>query len=119
MWIAHETNDNLESASLFSDINLRLDFEDEADSKILADAQAKTLQDVSEWHMDGKTTDELLEGTDRLLKKEPIKVQRASSAKPSVVQTLPLMPPTRKIGRNEPCCCGSGKKHKHCHGKNE
>lgn len=23
----------------------------------------------------------------------------------------------KKIGRNEPCPCGSGKKHKHCHGK--
>ncbi len=22
-----------------------------------------------------------------------------------------------KIGRNEPCPCGSGKKYKHCHGK--
>lgn len=25
----------------------------------------------------------------------------------------------RKIGRNEPCPCGSGKKYKHCHGKLE
>ncbi len=24
---------------------------------------------------------------------------------------------TQKIGRNEPCFCGSGKKYKHCHGK--
>ena len=24
---------------------------------------------------------------------------------------------TRKISRNEPCSCGSGKKYKHCHGK--
>ena len=23
---------------------------------------------------------------------------------------------TKKIGRNEPCPCGSGKKYKHCHG---
>jgi preprotein translocase subunit SecA len=22
----------------------------------------------------------------------------------------------RKVGRNEPCPCGSGKKYKHCHG---
>jgi preprotein translocase subunit SecA len=22
-----------------------------------------------------------------------------------------------KVGRNEPCPCGSGKKFKHCHGK--
>ncbi len=25
---------------------------------------------------------------------------------------------SKKIGRNEPCHCGSGKKFKHCHGKN-
>jgi preprotein translocase subunit SecA len=25
----------------------------------------------------------------------------------------------KKIGRNEPCWCGSGKKYKNCHGKNE
>jgi preprotein translocase subunit SecA len=39
---------------------------------------------------------------------------------------LPLQPPAeqpstfvrseRKVGRNEPCPCGSGKKYKHCHG---
>jgi hypothetical protein len=25
--------------------------------------------------------------------------------------------PTRKVGRNEPCPCGSGRKYKHCHGR--
>ena len=25
----------------------------------------------------------------------------------------------KKVGRNEPCPCGSGKKYKACHGKNE
>ena len=32
----------------------------------------------------------------------------------------PAMAPVRtepKIGRNEPCPCGSGKKYKHCHGQ--
>jgi hypothetical protein len=32
----------------------------------------------------------------------------------------PTKPATRsgeKIGRNDPCFCGSGKKYKHCHGK--
>ena len=24
---------------------------------------------------------------------------------------------TQKVGRNEPCPCGSGKKYKQCHGK--
>ena len=29
----------------------------------------------------------------------------------------PAMRPAQKVGRNEPCPCGSGKKYKHCHGK--
>ena len=29
----------------------------------------------------------------------------------------PASRPTQKVGRNDPCPCGSGKKYKHCHGK--
>ncbi len=29
----------------------------------------------------------------------------------------PFKRPSRKIGRNEPCPCGSGKKYKQCHGR--
>jgi len=29
----------------------------------------------------------------------------------------PMVRETRKVGRNEPCPCGSGKKYKQCHGK--
>jgi len=29
----------------------------------------------------------------------------------------PFVREARKVGRNEPCPCGSGKKYKHCHGK--
>jgi preprotein translocase subunit SecA len=29
----------------------------------------------------------------------------------------PVTRATAKVGRNEPCPCGSGKKYKHCHGK--
>ncbi len=34
-------------------------------------------------------------------------------------QQQPYVRPDRKIGRNEPCPCGSGKKYKHCHGRVE
>ena len=37
-------------------------------------------------------------GTGTAVKQEPVKVGP-------------------KIGRNDPCPCGSGKKYKHCHGK--
>jgi len=30
------------------------------------------------------------------------------------IQTAP--PPGKKLGRNDPCWCGSGKKYKRCHG---
>jgi preprotein translocase subunit SecA len=29
----------------------------------------------------------------------------------------PQLRPTQKVGRNEPCPCGSGRKYKHCHGR--
>ncbi len=29
----------------------------------------------------------------------------------------PLVRHAQKVGRNEPCPCGSGKTYKHCHGK--
>jgi len=37
----------------------------------------------------------------------------AAPAKP----TQPIARHTPKVGRNDPCPCGSGKKYKHCHGK--
>jgi preprotein translocase subunit SecA len=36
--------------------------------------------------------------------------EEAKKAQPSVR-------PAQKVGRNDPCPCGSGKKYKHCHGK--
>jgi preprotein translocase subunit SecA len=30
---------------------------------------------------------------------------------------LPKRRPIAKVGRNEPCSCGSGKKYKHCCGR--
>jgi preprotein translocase subunit SecA len=37
-----------------------------------------------------------------------------ASAAPSAVPFVRNLP---KVGRNEPCPCGSGKKYKHCHGR--
>jgi preprotein translocase subunit SecA len=42
----------------------------------------------------------------------------ASQARQADVQkTKPIIRDTPKVGRNEPCPCGSGKKYKKCHGK--
>ncbi len=41
--------------------------------------------------------------------------EEAESARSATQQ--PYVRSERKLGRNEPCWCGSGKKFKHCHGK--
>ncbi|RJQ45757.1 MAG: preprotein translocase subunit SecA [Gammaproteobacteria bacterium] len=37
--------------------------------------------------------------------------------RPAQEHAAPFVRGERKIGRNEPCPCGSGKKYKHCHGQ--
>ena len=39
------------------------------------------------------------------------------AAEPPADEHTPFVREGRKVGRNEPCPCGSGKKYKHCHGK--
>ena len=41
--------------------------------------------------------------------------RRARPARPERVETF--VRNERKVGRNEPCPCGSGKKYKHCCGR--
>jgi preprotein translocase subunit SecA len=40
-----------------------------------------------------------------------------AGAAASAAAPQPLVRSTQKVGRNDPCPCGSGKKYKHCHGK--
>ncbi len=51
---------------------------------------------------------------------EGLPEEAAADAMPSPEQDeqhQPFVRDGRKIGRNEPCPCGSGKKYKHCHGR--
>jgi preprotein translocase subunit SecA len=41
----------------------------------------------------------------------------AGPAAASPAAQPPQLRDGRKVGRNEPCPCGSGKKYKHCHGQ--
>ncbi len=43
--------------------------------------------------------------------------QGGQTAAPAAEPQLPFVRDGRKVGRNEPCPCGSGKKFKQCHGK--
>ena len=40
----------------------------------------------------------------------------AAAPAPAPAESLPFVRGERKVGRNEPCPCGSGRKFKHCHG---
>jgi len=40
-----------------------------------------------------------------------------STARQLAAAARPLPSPTHRVGRNDPCPCGSGKKYKQCHGK--
>ena len=63
--------------------------------------QHEEVSNVQYHHAD---FDDALAGKDGPLPEEP------ASARP-VTRDMP------KVGRNDPCPCGSGKKYKHCHGK--
>ncbi len=41
----------------------------------------------------------------------------APEPRPAAANVTPFQRAERKVGRNEPCPCGSGKKYKHCHGQ--
>jgi preprotein translocase subunit SecA len=43
--------------------------------------------------------------------------EQPAEAANAAEQRQPYVREQRKIGRNEPCPCGSGRKYKHCHGK--
>ena len=42
---------------------------------------------------------------------------QGDAQQPAPAQQTPFVRDTRKVGRNEPCPCGSGKKYKQCHGR--
>ena len=43
--------------------------------------------------------------------------QPEEAAPPEPEPVAPFVRETRKVGRNEACPCGSGKKYKQCHGQ--
>ena len=75
--------------------------------KILLNARKREGSPVRQESV--KITGEGLEGTNISLK---------GSAPASEKSHTPYVNKEPKIGRNDPCPCGSGKKYKNCHGKN-
>ena len=87
-------------------------------------------EDVSAYLMKGKLVfgggeqikEAQVQKTD-LTKVKMSREEQAMRAAAEGVNQRPSKPETfkrveKKVGRNEPCPCGSGKKYKHCHGRN-
>ena len=47
----------------------------------------------------------------------PVGAGGARAGPPEAPPAQPFVRAGRKVGRNEPCPCGSGRKYKHCHGR--
>ena len=95
-------NDSLKTPNpietMDEDTEVSLDYDDEKLYKNMVAARADWLYGLEEWN------DILSEDKRKVLYKE----EKLSG---TVVKE-------KKVGRNDPCPCGSGKKYKNCHGKN-
>jgi preprotein translocase subunit SecA len=69
-------------------------------------AEVDDAQHVENLRMQHPSLDEVQLGSDDEA------LAAAAARKPQ-----PMVRPTNKVGRNDPCPCGSGKKYKHCHGR--
>jgi preprotein translocase subunit SecA len=70
----------------------------EAAERAAEEAAAKAVHNVQYHHADTE---------------EALAVAAATADQPQ----QPFVRAGEKLGRNDPCYCGSGKKYKHCHGK--
>jgi preprotein translocase subunit SecA len=88
-----------EVTQLLIQVQVRSAAEVEAAEKAAEEAASRAAQNVQYHHAD---YDEALADNDKAAEQQ--------AAQPYVRHEV-------KVGRNDPCWCGSGKKFKHCHGK--
>ena len=82
-----------------------------AQAAALAQAQAAAMAQKREQERMKATQAEAQKITDEP-KPQPLQQKQPDEPKPQ-----PIVRGEKKIGRNDPCPCGSGKKYKNCHGK--
>ena len=70
-----------------------------------------TMPEIQARHDSSPTTSELL-------KQQTADLAAADRAGAEEVRAEPIRNVEKRVGRNEPCPCGSGKKFKACHGRN-
>ena len=80
---------------------------EEAQSNLVREAAPERKQDMSRYRTEKSQVG--AGGGDPLLPKPPTGPQQQQRTEPIRAE--------KKVGRNEPCPCGSGKKYKNCHGK--
>jgi preprotein translocase subunit SecA len=86
---------------------------------LLSKVEVRTESDVEAVEHQRRTTGavEYQHAAASAMTEEPNNAE-SSTAQPDMPESrAPYVRDSRKIGRNEPCPCGSGKKYKHCHGK--
>ena len=103
-----------ESFDMFSEMLERIKIEA---ITILSKVQIKERDEVDHLEQQGKSQTRNVN-----YQHEQVDGMRQESGDPEsghgqAADTQPYVRDERKLGRNEPCWCGSGKKFKHCHGK--
>lgn len=71
-------------------------------------------------HAPGEVQQQRRQPVTRMTESKAVTTNIGLQQKPSTVQVAGKMQPIQvaeKVGRNDPCPCGSGKKYKQCHGK--
>jgi preprotein translocase subunit SecA len=83
------------------------------------EAQRRRSAPVSAFHpmADALAAAEAGDGGDGVLGRSEADPLAAAVADEAGAAKKPFKRPERKVGRNEPCPCGSGKKYKQCHGR--
>ncbi len=76
---------------------------------------AETERELHEKGVDDKSEDEDVGQAARTTGRRGAKARTAGDGP----TTAPIKRERPKVGRNDPCPCGSGKKYKKCHGKDE
>jgi len=105
-----------EGFEMFTDMLASMRFEV---IKILARVQVRSEQDVAAVD-EQRRREQPMEFQHRdsaALTNAPAGGQAAGSGGSTEASDQPFVREGRKVGRNEPCPCGSGKKYKQCHGK--
>lgn len=84
--------------------------EDEADAIERKRQEEQQSERITSQHTDGSSMNPLADTSNGDVRAQPAGQQ-------SLQPQEPARRNTPKVGRNEACPCGSGKKYKHCHGK--